>query len=150
MLCSLVFLQSFSKINFIRVELTYKFGLLLGVQQRKSLRPIRTSIPFQILFPYRSLHSIGQIILHCTVGFLSLYFSFSPFNLYISTGLFLKYHVKTEKKIIKPEGDDLENYLTGRIMGDGPKCQFEARLQKTLNSYILPSAWRGGDLQPGI
>lgn len=71
--------------------------------------------------------------------FLQSLFFFPLFNLYISSSLFLKYHVKTEK-ISKAECNDLKNGLTGHIMGNGPKCQFIARLLETLNSYLLLSA----------
>ena len=43
-------------VNFIGVLLTYKDVVVSDIQQSKSV--IHISIPFQIIFPYRLLHSI--------------------------------------------------------------------------------------------
>lgn len=43
-------------------------ALVSGVQQRDSATYIHVSVPFQILFLYRSLQRVEQISLCCTVG----------------------------------------------------------------------------------
>lgn len=49
--------------NFIALQLTYNVVLVLGIQQNESIIRIHISIPSQILFPFRALHSIEQMTL---------------------------------------------------------------------------------------
>ena len=54
--------------DFIGVQLIYNVGLVSGIKQSKSFIYIHVSKSFQMIFPYRSLKSIGQSSLCYTVG----------------------------------------------------------------------------------